>query len=128
MGFKTCRICGESKSLELFSLRKESGKYRTECKPCRSRIAQAYHYGVSVGDIEELIHKADNRCMICGTHAEDVPHQTFKHNPLVVDHDHTTGELRGILCPTCNAGLGHFKDSPELLIKAINYLKQSTNV
>jgi hypothetical protein len=62
--------------------------------------------------------------MICGTHADDVPHTSFKHNPLVIDHDHTTGEVRGLLCPTCNAGLGHFKDSPELLLKAALYLQK----
>lgn len=124
MELRTCRVCGESKPLSDYSLRKDSQKHRPECKPCRSRARQALHYGITVGDIEALIQEVGNSCMICGTHADDVPHTSFKHNPLVIDHDHTTGEVRGLLCPTCNAGLGHFKDSPELLLKAALYLQK----
>lgn len=44
---------------------------------------------------------------------------------LQIDHNHKTGKYRGLLCDNCNIGLGHFKDSPELLRKAIDYLKRS---
>lgn len=42
---------------------------------------------------------------------------------LAADHDHVTGLFRGLLCNNCNRALGHFKDSPELLLKAVEYLK-----
>ncbi len=42
-----------------------------------------------------------------------------------VDHDHKTGEVRGLLCNSCNAGLGFLKDSIETLAQAIIYLKQA---
>ena len=125
MGFQTCRVCKEEKPLTEYTYRKDSGKYRTECKPCRSRTSQASRYGISVGEIEELIEQTGNRCMICDTHADDVPHTAFRYNPLVVDHDHVTGKVRGLLCPTCNAGLGHFQDNKTLLINAVRYLERN---
>lgn len=42
---------------------------------------------------------------------------------LSVDHDHETGEVRGLLCNLCNTGLGKFKEDPSLLTKAASYLK-----
>lgn len=43
---------------------------------------------------------------------------------LAVDHNHTTGKVRGLLCNSCNRGLGYFKDSLENLQQAITYLKE----
>lgn len=54
----------------------------------------------------------ENRCAIC----------LEKSERLVVDHDHKTNNVRSLLCTTCNAGLGQFKDNIELLAKAIAYL------
>lgn len=44
---------------------------------------------------------------------------------LVVDHCHTTGKIRGLLCDDCNQGIGHFRDSPDLLRRAADYLEES---
>jgi len=48
---------------------------------------------------------------------------THKWCPLSVDHNHLTGEIRGLLCQRCNQGLGSFLENPEILNKAILYLK-----
>jgi len=73
-------------------------------------------YGISLERYDAL--KATFRsCMICGKDAD-----SHKGGALHIDHDHLTGELRGMLCGTCNTGLGSFQDSPALLQKAIAYL------
>ena len=66
-------------------------------------------YGLSKEKYYEL---AENGCMICGTFDD-----------LAVDHDHNTNEVRGILCRSCNRGLGCFKDSSDLILKAAAYLE-----
>lgn len=54
------------------------------------------------------------KCLICNSDEK-----------LVVDHDHKTEKIRGMLCNHCNRGLGHFRDNQELLEKAKDYLKNA---
>lgn len=69
------------------------------------------------------VHRADSylqpdpedRCAICGGDGGT--------RGLFLDHDHLTGRFRGWLCHFCNAGVGHFEDSPGLLARAITYLQ-----
>lgn len=103
-------------------MRRDSGKYRPVCKPCRSNETAAARYGLTVGEVEAIAEKQRHCCAICGVHKDDIPHSAFKHNPLVIDHDHATGEVRGLLCPSCNLILGHAKDDVNVLAKAIAYL------
>lgn len=123
MNTQTCRVCEESKSVSEFHFRPETQKFRTECKTCRNKREAARRYNTTVGDVEALLTKQKYKCAICNTHADDIPHKSFVTNPLVIDHCHTTGNVRGLLCPTCNAGLGHFKDNPQLLRSAALYLE-----
>jgi hypothetical protein len=58
-------------------------------------------------------------CKLCGVHQSDLKVS------LAVDHNHNTGKIRGLLCMTCNRALGLFKDSPELLEKAKQYILES---
>ena len=55
-------------------------------------------------------------CAICGITVDPT------HKQLSVDHCHNSGKVRGLLCTLCNTALGSFKDDPELLQKAINYV------
>ena len=121
---QTCRTCDTPKPLSQFSFRRDNQKHRTECKPCRSNHSAATRYGVTVGEVQELVEAQGNRCAICDVHADDIDHPQFIHNPLVVDHDHVTGKVRGLLCPSCNLVLGHAKDSAVTLARAIEYLSQ----
>lgn len=119
---KVYRICGEAKTLEHYYHRPDNGQRQSACKPCHSKETAAKRYGLTVGDVDRMREDQGNRCAICKTHADDIPHTAFKHNPLVIDHCHTTGKVRGLLCPTCNAMLGHAKDNVAILSAAITYL------
>lgn len=74
------------------------------------------YYGISVEEYDRLLSQQEGRCYIC----RNLP----KRRKLAVDHDHTTNQIRGLLCSTCNIGLGNFKDNPELLLNAISYLNR----
>ena len=73
-------------------------------------------YGISLKDYDALLDAQGGRCLICQT-LDSTPHGRF-----CVDHCHKTGKIRGLLCVRCNSGLGHFKDSPDLLLTAAKYL------
>lgn len=68
-------------------------------------------YEMTPEQFEEMSKEQDGMCLICGREV-----------PLVVDHDHLTGKVRGLLCRTCNSGLGQFRDDRDLLRAAIEYL------
>lgn len=70
-------------------------------------------YGVGNAEVEEMLRGQDGECMICMTPIDW---------RAAVDHDHETGAVRGMLCHSCNKGLGHFKDDPELIRAAVWYL------
>jgi hypothetical protein len=76
----------------------------------------AHKYGITVDDYDALFASQAGRCAICST---DSPGGRGRFH---VDHDHATGEVRGLLCTNCNAGLGQFKDDPDRLGAAIRYL------
>jgi hypothetical protein len=62
-------------------------------------------------------------CKICGKTVHKAPENSKdKQNQAVIDHDHKTGKLRGLLCHQCNVGIGNFKDSIDRLMNAILYL------
>jgi len=75
-------------------------------------------YGLTVEEFEQMVEAQSNKCAIC---EKDLT------NDLHVDHCHSTGKVRGLLCSACNKGIGHFGDSSELLIKAAGYCKHHAN-
>ena len=76
-------------------------------------------YGIGIEDYNEAFAEQEGRCAICGIHQSEIVKR------LCVDHDHDTGEVRGLLCRGCNTGLGQFKDNTEFLANAIAYLEES---
>lgn len=74
---------------------------------------------VDPDDLAELVQSHSGRCDLCGRLAKDVHTNQCR---LHVDHVHGAGGVRGMLCHHCNTGLGHFREDPELLRRAIAYL------
>jgi hypothetical protein len=83
-------------------------------------------FNMTLEDYNRLVEQQNGLCAICGK-VETISNQ-FGSRPLSVDHDHNTGEVRGLLCSQCNHLLGNAKDSIEILNNAITYLKEKHNV
>ena len=133
---KRCGTCREIKPLEQFynSANTIDGKgYR--CKPCdrearnswtrnnpeRSQRSSRsrnllFKYGLTLEEFEQRLVSQEGRCLIC--------QETLQPGRgTAVDHCHTDGRVRGLLCVSCNGGLGMFKDNKTNLARAIQYLE-----
>lgn len=78
-------------------------------------------YKISLVEYAEMLSRQNNGCAICGdTEVMVIKRRTFS---LAVDHDHSTGKIRGILCHGCNRALGLMKDDPSRLRAAADYLE-----
>lgn len=71
-------------------------------------------YGISSIQYEQMFLNQNGACAICLQKSKKA---------LCIDHNHATKKVRGLLCHSCNKGLGIFKDNPENLIRAIDYLR-----
>lgn len=137
MSSKTCSACNEIKPLDkFFAQRSTKDGKQTFCKKCNklkyaekkssSEYLLSQHdkhlqrkYGINLDTYEDMYVKSGGKCYICNSVD---PGQQRKH--FCVDHDHKDGSIRGLLCYSCNSGLGFLKDDTDLLNKAINYLEK----
>lgn len=141
---KFCNSCNETKSIDNFY--KDAGMadgYRTNCKPCKNKtalkwrsenrnrvneVARIYHakpenylrmrlqrYNLTAEQYNQMIKDQDNKCKICFKGPS-------KDKPLVIDHNHVTSKVRGLLCYGCNR-LMVLIDNAELLKRALAYAK-----
>ena len=83
----------------------------------RERDLQAL-FGMTVAEYDQMDAAQLGQCKICGVHKRHIYRKR-----LVVDHDHETGQVRGLLCNKCNQGLGLLGDNEEALRKALSYLQ-----
>lgn len=81
-------------------------------------------YGLSADAYQALLEGQGNLCASCREKEVFVNKKTGRLQELGVDHDHQTGEVRGLLCVGCNRGIGYFCDSPEKLRAAADYLER----
>ena len=120
-GCAKCLKCERVLPVKMF-WRLGDGIYK--CRDCDTKQIHSYtiqRVGCSPEQYTKMLEGQGGVCAICGANEG---HRS-KHNracKLAVDHDHVSGRVRGLLCGRCNRGLGWFRDSPELLEKAIRYL------
>lgn len=81
------------------------------------------NYGLTLEEYDTMYAGQNRACSICARPLIAYPNRSQHNERACVDHCHTTGRVRGILCNECNTGLGNFKDSPMLMRRAIEYLQ-----
>ena len=92
-----------------------------KCRDCMAEyraLALLQQYGVGATPYSSLLAKQGGKCAICGC-----PPAPGKR--LAIDHNHSTGLYRGLLCSNCNVGLGCFGDNPLFLAAAVQYVKSA---
>jgi hypothetical protein len=94
---------------------------QAKCKGlCAQHMGRFVSRGITYDDYKVLLDRQDGRCAICGRPESEL---TIDH-----DHDHCHNSngcrdcIRGLLCGTCNTGLGKFGDDPAILLRALSYL------
>ena len=107
--------------------REYQNKYRRSVSG-KIKIKNTYlkkYFGITIDDYQSMLEKQKYVCAICCEREVEVNHKTNNINDLSVDHCHSTGKVRGLLCTKCNQGLGCFKDSKDLLRRASDYLNNT---
>ena len=125
---KKCKKCGKRKDVSNFKPR------RGICNKCQqaritgwnreNRDARKYtiqQYGLTVEAFEAMLAEQHGVCGICGQ-PETKLSRWGTIMSLSIDHNHTTGEVRGLLCARCNMTIGQVNEDTEVLSRMINYL------
>lgn len=97
-------------------------QYRVKNKKYGRDATEEYFwhkYGITLEDYDDLLQEQEFKCGVCKRHVSELS------QPLFVDHDHTTGVVRGLLCIRCNTSIGGLGDSIDGLLAAIEYLRKA---
>lgn len=133
---KTCAKCNKLKSPEGFyrvAKTKDGLSYR--CRSCTRAAHKVWRaksrdllitgrlkrYGLTIESYDAMLTAQGGRCAVC----KDEGNKQSRWNRMSVDHDHTTGKVRGLLCDNCNRALGLLRDDPELVDEAAAYLRRA---
>ena len=111
-GSSKCKSCKTKASLRWNKLNVE--RHREHCRGNHRRKQRLKIYGLTEASYQKMVRDQGGVCAICK-----------EAKKLVIDHDHATGFVRGLLCSTCNSALGHVYDSKDILREAIAYLERS---
>jgi len=99
-------------------------RYRDSDIKKQKNWAMKRNFGITLDQYEQMFKNQNGLCGICFQPEVRKSIRSDKPKNLAVDHCHESGTVRGLLCQDCNTGVGLFKDSPLLMIKAAKYLKK----
>ena len=138
---KQCQMCNKTKPVNKFYKSKQTKDgYFSYCAPCKIecnrqstkhrmsvdrdrhlRMRKNNHlktmYGITIEEYDKMLEEQNGVCAICG----EPERQNYRR--LAVDHNHTTNKIRALLCYGCNRGIGSFRENPDSLVKAAEYLR-----
>lgn len=120
---KCCSLCKTIKSAKEFYLSNTNPDgLHGWCKSCSDKrtVENAYKrlHGLSMEDVDKINEEQGGLCAICGL-------PNLNKRKFCLDHDHSTGKVRGLLCTSCNTMLGNAHDNISLLQSAIEYLRRN---
>lgn len=144
ISLKTCNKCRVEKPISDYYMIGPKGKKYPNyiCKPCtiayargRYGIPEVRHrtkdvhwkrrYGITRERYETMLREQGGVCAICKNPETGISPRTGTIRLLTVDHCHSTGAIRGLLCNSCNRAIGLLKDCPDILKNALSYLEES---
>ncbi len=124
--FKWCADCKPAAREARQQRKNESRKQRwnddPEYREHQKALSRRSRYGIERAEYERMLDEQSGCCAICDEPPD--PDGVRAASRLHVDHNHTTGAVRALLCNKCNRGLGYFQDDPVLLQAAIRYLER----
>src|ERR1017187_3973915 len=137
---KRCFSCKEIKdSIQFHKNKAKKDGFNQICKDCNCARSRKYiknnpekvkntklkdMFNITLEQYQEIYKKQNGCCAICNKPETMIDNRSNTTRALAVDHNHATGEIRGLLCSAHNRGLGMFHDNIEELNKAIEYLQK----
>lgn len=130
---KKCYACKQIKNVTEFYKSKVT-HYQKECKQCCKERKYRWHnteqgkissantklkrrFGITIEDYNKMYKEQEGKCLCCGAH------ESYNGHRLAVDHCHTTGKVRALLCKNCNSALGHVKENKETTLNLAKYIE-----
>jgi hypothetical protein len=119
-----CKACIKAAATARYSINKESilAENKAQYSPEKERAKKLHRtYGLSVELYDHMLKEQGYKCKLCSS-----TNPQHNYGRFVVDHCHTSGKVRGLLCGECNLMLGKSKDNVNTLQNAISYLAEYT--